>query len=173
MNNDKKVIIGKIGAPFGVEGYLKIYSYTEPDDNLAQYKKWFLQKSEHANNWQVYDVIDIKRHAKAFIAKIATAESREDAALLTNSYIAVNRDDLPVLDDDNNYIIDLIGFEVVNASGEKLGTVKDFFSTNANDIMVVINSENEEILIPYIEGHHVIEVDVDEEIIKVDFEYDA
>lgn len=169
-NNNKKVIIGKIGAPFGVEGFVKVYSFTDPASNILEYKTWGLRKPKANLDWQVCSVLSAKPHGNIFVAKLENIATREDAALITNSFITINRDELPELNSGEYYRDDLIGFTVVNADGKTLGKVKDFFTTSANDIMVV-KQDGEEHLIPYVEGHHIIAVDMESQTIKVDFEF--
>ena len=67
-------------------------------------------------------------------------------------------------------VIGGLGSLVVDLEGEELGTLKEMFSTGANDVMRVITQEGAEILIPYVEDVYVMEVSFDEGFIKVDWE---
>lgn len=150
----KHVVVGSIGAPYGVQGWVKINSFTEPKENLFGYS-WLL---ENKDEWQPVNVELFREHGNGYVAKLAGIEDRDQAALITNKKIAVDRLELPELKD-QHYWADLIGLKVLNHNDVVLGKVIEIFATGANDVLVV-KGEKEEYLIPLVLDDYVLQVDL-------------
>ncbi len=158
MKLTEPIIVGSIGAPHGVRGWVRINSFTEPSDNLFKYKLW-LQSGQ--DTWQHIEIEQVKPNGVTFIAKLKDVADRDQAALITNAKLAVERDQLPELDEDQNYWADVLGLKVVNEVGIQLGIIVDIFETGANDVLVVKDEiNNKEHLIPYVPEMFVLEVDL-------------
>jgi 16S rRNA processing protein RimM len=157
-SSDEFVVLGRIGAPFGVRGLIHVHSFTEPFTRLMDYKTWHLKK-EKEKNWQAYILESVREHGKGLVAKLEGITDRDDAARLTNLDIGILRRDLPELPAGDFYWVDLIGLRVLNEQGTYLGKVEQIFETGANDILVV-KGETKEHLIPYIPGDYVVQVDL-------------
>ena len=157
MSNAEPVIVGCIGAPHGVRGWVRINSFTDPMDNLFNYQL-LLETSN--NNWQPVAVEQVQPHGKSFIAKLVKVDDRDQAALITNAKLAVKRDALPDLDGEF-YWADIIGLTVYNHDNVVLGKVVDFFSAGigANDVLVV-SDEVKDHLIPYVPEMYILNVDL-------------
>lgn len=177
INNKNLIIIGKIGAPYGVKGWVKVHSFTDPKSNILSYDNWLLIGAKKHQTEQIFKVIEARPHGNSFVAQLENIDVREDAALLTNLEIAINREDLVSTSSLPNqyYWHDLIGLEVHDTNGILLGTVNDFFDTGANDVMVVegvdSNNEKTEHLIPFVMERHIIDVNLDVGRIVVDWEF--
>jgi len=156
------VVVGSIGAPHGVRGWVRINSFTDPSDNLFTYPLLL----EDGNNWKPITIEKVQPHGTCFVAKLAKIDDRDQAALITNAKIAVKREDLPALDDDEYYWNDIIGLTVYNQDEVNLGQVADFFATGANDVMVV-RGEGGEHLIPYVPEMFILEVNLESKQMKV------
>lgn len=153
------VIVGNIGAPHGVQGWVRINSYTDPLENIFSYP--LLMQAGHHAEWQPLEIETYSPHGNGFIAKLANVTDRDQAALLTNAKLAVMRDDFPDLEDNEHYWADIIGLAVENQDGIALGKVADFFDTGANEVMVVRDTTSgKEHLIPYIPEMYILEVDI-------------
>jgi 16S rRNA processing protein RimM len=156
LKDQAPVIVGTIGAPHGVRGWVRINSFTEPADNLFAYPLLMA----HGNGWQPVEIEQVQQRGAGFIAKIVGIEDRDQAALITNLKLAVLREDLPDLEDEN-YWTDVIGLEVYNEAGILLGKVDDIFETGANAVLVVKNvGTGKEHLIPYVPDMYVQEIDI-------------
>ena len=128
------VILGRIVGLFGVRGWVKVYSYTEPREAVLDYKDWLLSRD---GRWQRVVLAEGKRHGKAVIARLEGIEDRDAAAELTGSDIGVDRDALPAPGDGHYYWADLEGLTVVRKDGTELGKVAYLMATGANDVLVV------------------------------------
>ena len=169
--NDK-LIVGKISGVYGVKGWVKVYSDTDPREGIVEYNPWYLQQGGHGKGaWREVRVEQGKRHARTVIAKLAGIDDRDAALLLTGSVIAIRPEQLQALQEDEYYWRDLIGLRVMNREGIELGTVKHLMETGANDVLVVrVDETGEEQLVPWTPGHAVIEVDLERGHILVDWD---
>lgn len=156
MESSEFVMVGRIGAPFGVHGFVHVHSFTEPSARLMEYQTWHLKEPKR---WQSYVVEARRPHGKGFVAKFQGIDNRDDAARLTNLDIGVLREDLPELPEGGFYWVDLIGLRVVTELGAELGEVTEIFETGSNDVLVV-KGESKEHLIPYVPDDYILQVDL-------------
>ena len=112
-----KVIVGKIGAPYGVKGWVKINSYTETPEGIFDYAPWFLGDEKE------YQIDQWRPHGKSLVAKIVGVDSRDDAERIKNLDININASQLPDLGDEGVYWRELTGMKVVTTQGYDLGVV--------------------------------------------------
>ncbi|HEY5789909.1 MAG TPA: ribosome maturation factor RimM [Gammaproteobacteria bacterium] len=154
---DDLVPVGRIAGAYGVRGWVKVFSETDPPENLLQYAPWYLQDRD--GGWQARVVREGRVHAQALVARLEGCADRDAAAALGGTTVAVPRSAFGALGEDEYYWADLVGLEVVNTEGTRLGTVERLFPTGANDVLVV-RGERER-LIPFTPGHAVVEVDLE------------
>ena len=159
--------MGRVFAPFGVRGWVKIHAYTEAMDGLLGYPVWWFKRD---GAWQECRVLEAGIHGKSLIAQLEGVADRSAAEALKGKEIAVRREELPQLDEGEFYWSDLIGLKVVNAAGVELGTVDSLLQTGANDVLVVKSAEQER-LIPFVE-QYVLEVQREAGVIRVDWDLD-
>ena len=157
------VTIGNINGLYGVQGWLKVFSYTDPISNILDYSPWQIQG-------QTLKLQDGRLHTKGIIVKFETIDERNIAARLLGSDIMVNRTQLPAISKDEYYWTDLEGLTVINNEGINLGRVDHLLATGANDVLVV---EGEcQRMIPFVLQQIVIKVDLTHRIILVDWDAD-
>ena len=161
------MVLGRIDGLFGVKGWVKVYSYTEPREAVLDYKDWLLGRE---GRWQRVVLAEGKRHGKAVIARLEGIEDRDAAAELTGNDIGVDRDALPAPGDGHYYWADLEGLTVVHKDGTELGRVAYLMATGANDVLVVDGPS--ERLIPFVPGDVILDVDIAAGVIRVDWEWD-
>ena len=160
-----RVVLGRVSGLFGVQGWVKVYSHTEPRENIATYRNWHLQCN---GEWQSVRVEQGRRHGKGVVVKLAGIEDRDQAAALIGCDIAIERDQLPPLPRGEYYWTDLEGLRVVTLEGTELGRVSHLFATGANDVMVV-QGERERML-PFVQPDVVRRVDLEQGLIEVDWD---
>ena len=160
--------MGRVVAPYGVLGWLKIHPDTEIFDGLLDYKSWWIGKD---NDWRELKVESAKVHNDVLVVKLQGVDDRDAAFACKGKQIAVPRILLPKLDDDEYYWSDLIGLNVKNLQDVDFGKISDVFATGANDVIVAKNDEGQERLMPYIEGV-IIEVDIIAKTMLVDWDAD-
>lgn len=162
------ITVGRIGAPYGVRGWVKVQSFTESIENLLEYEPWYLRKTGNGEAWEEVPVEEAKVHGKGIIAKFTGCDDRDAAAGLRGQEIAIRRDQLPEPEEGEYYWVDLVGLEVQTLDGVPLGKVDHMQETGANDVMV-IKGERER-LIPFVMEHIVHEVDIEGGVIRVDWD---
>ncbi|HSW71291.1 MAG TPA: ribosome maturation factor RimM [Gammaproteobacteria bacterium] len=165
---DKKVYItvGKIGATYGIQGWLKIHSYTEFGAGILEYSPWYLSSDEQT--WQKTEIEAGKIHGNGVIAKFNGFDNPEEARLLTGKLIAVTREQLPILEKNQYYWSELIGLTVLDQNGENLGKVIYLMETGSNDVLVVKGTK--EHAIPFLQGSVILSVDLAKQEIHVNWE---
>lgn len=162
------VILGSIVGIFGIKGYVRVNSYTEPRLNILRYKPLFLKKN---GAWREYTIEAVCNHSTWLILKIAGVNNRLQAAELIQCEIAVQRLQLPEPLPGEYYWYDLKGACVVTLNKVVLGNINYIFATGSNDVMVV-NDGTRERLIPFIKDTVVREVDIFKQIVVVDWDPD-
>lgn len=126
--------LGVVGAPFGVRGWVKFRSFTDPPERLLQHRNLQLCVG---GAWVAYKIEASGRSGGQLTAKLWGVDDRDRASALRGAQIGVPRSELPARDDKEFYRTDLIGCDVVNLSGMRLGTVQHFVETPAQVVMVV------------------------------------
>ena len=159
--------MAKVLVPYGVNGWVKVYSFTEKLESFLQYKKLFLSKDQ--KNWIEIKVIDIKLHGKTIVANFLEIANRTQAENYKGYLIGVPKNLLPRLKEEQYYWSDLIGCEVLNLQNISFGLVDTFIETGANDVIVV--KGDKERLIPYT-TEAVLKVDTINRKIMVDWNED-
>ncbi len=161
------VVMAKVLVPYGVNGWVKVYSFTEKLESFLQYKKLFLSKDQ--KNWIEIKVIEIKLHGKTIVANFLEIANRTQAENYKGYLIGVPKNLLPRLKEEQYYWSDLIGCEVLNVQNISFGLVDTFIETGANDVIVV--KGDKERLIPYT-TKAVLKVDTINRKIMVDWNED-
>lgn len=167
MPQPDTLTLGKIVGVFGVKGWVKVFSHTEQRDTILDYSPWLLKVG---TEWKAYKLKNGQAQGKSLIAQLEGVDSREQAELLVGCTIAIGRDQLKPLKQNEYYWADLIGLEVSTTTGLHLGKVSDLFETGSNDVLVV-EGERER-LVPWILGDVVKEVDITTKQIIVDWDPD-
>ena len=175
---DKRIILGKISGFYGVKGWVKLYSYTQPKENIVSYKNVQIKLS---GCWQNISLDAGKLHGKGVIAHFSGYDDRDAVAGLLGAEISVNRSQLQDNAEGEYYWADLVGLKVVNTKGIDLGQVTALIETPAHDILVVRAPESVEqktsqrnmrieYLIPFVVDRYIHSVDVDTGVITADWD---
>ncbi len=158
------VILGRISGLFGVRGWVKVYSFTNPRTNVLDYPVWYLRG---ANGWEERRLDSGKAHGKGVIAKLNGIDDRDLAAELIDTEFAVPRTQLPKTGKNEFYWTDLEGLSVHNVEGVDMGRVDYLFATGSNDVMVVAGERQR--LIPFTDDA-IKGVDLEAGVITVDWD---
>lgn len=158
------IVMGRILAPFGVKGWVRVETYCESPESLAGRPVWWIGKD---GDWREATVAQTERHGVRLVARFEGCDSPEAAAAYRGLDVAVPRESLPPTRENEFYQADLIGLEVRNMDDERLGTVAELYSNGAHDVMRVAGDECERLL-PFID-QVVREVDIGAGRIRVDW----
>ena len=162
MQDSEKILIAKIQAHQGLNGWLKIYSYSESIEKFSKYKYFFVLNNKKYIRLDVEDSL-INKSIKI---KFKNFNSREDSNDYIGKDIYISEDQLDKLKENQFYWNDLIGLNVYLDNEEKIGVVADMIETGSNDVLVI--KGDDEILIPYIFGESVKNVIIEEDKIIID-----
>ena len=157
--------MGRVTAPFGIKGWIKIYALTAQIGNLQNYPVWWLGND---GDWREMRVVAAKVHAKTLVAQLEGIADRDIAAQFKGWQVAVPRAQLPDAKENEFYWADLIGLRVVNTEQHEFGRVARILQTGANDVLVVESGDKRETLIPFIAGT-IRQVDLAAGTISVDW----
>ena len=141
----KYLEIGQIVNTFGIKGMLKIKPFTDDINRFDRLKKIYISNK---NGKKEYQIQEIKYHKNMVLMKLEGVDTPEQADLLRQSYLLVDRADEEPLEEGVYYIVDLLGLEVYTDDNKLLGKVDDIFNTGSNDIYVVKDEMGKQILLP-------------------------
>lgn len=161
------VELGRVLGAFGVRGWIRIESFTEPADAILAYPTWHLANRSGRRAVQVEEA---KPHGRHFVARLAGCDDRDAAERLAGDTIEVRRSELPKLGAKEHYRVDLIGMSVCRMDGERLGQIAQFIDTAGHAVMVV-EGEREH-LIPAT-AEYLRRVDRNERTVWVDWQEPA
>jgi 16S rRNA processing protein RimM len=161
--------MGRIVGSFGVKGWVKVKPFTDTPDALARVARWAVGRD---GAWGEMALEEFALHSRGPVAKLAGCEDRGAAEALRGTDVAVDREVLGEAEAGTWYQVDLLGLQVVEASGLALGRVEEFLEAGDASVMVV-NGERER-LIPFV-ADYVKSVERDAGRIVVDWkpEYDV
>lgn len=175
------VEVGRVVDAWGVKGWIKVQPYSSDPQALFSSRRWFLQPPEAPHPIKpgsvlprLLKVTQAKDHGDVVVATAQEVPDRNAAEALKGARVFVSRASFPTADADEFYWVDLIGLEVVNRQGERLGTVADLLDTGAHSVLRVVDEQQPtptERLIPFV-GAYVDEVDQDARRITVDWGLD-
>ena len=134
IDASKLVIMGRIVAPYGVFGWLKVLPETEIFDGLLDYKSWFIGKGDV---WREYSIAESKIHNDVLAVKLKSIDDRDAALTCKGKQVAVRRESLPKAGENEYYWSDLIGLNVKNQQEIDFGLITDVFATGANDVIEI------------------------------------
>ena len=161
--------MGRVVAAVGIKGLVKLKSFTADPGGLDKFAEWVVRTPQ---GWRYMALEEFAVRPNGTVAKLAGCEDRDSAERLKGADIAIARAALGETQEGSLFQVDLVGLEVVDESGERLGTVESFFETGETSVMVVAGVK--ERLIPFVPGY-VKAVDRESRRITVDWkaDYDA
>ena len=161
---EKKLLVWKINGFFGVQGWVKIFSYTKPRKNILEYQPWYFLDNE---TYKVIEITSGREQSKTIVAQVKGINNRDEALQLIGKDLYINKDRLPEIDNDAHYWHELTGFRVINKNEVDLGIVDYLVDTGSNHVLVT-KGETEH-WIPYIEPF-LVSVDKHKKVISVDWD---
>ena len=139
---DKEIIIGKIVAPHGVRGDIRIMPLTEKPDLFLDLEYLLLEGGKKLT------VKNARFQKRMILVTTKEITSTNEAELLRDKHIYIKAEDLPELEEDEFYVADLVGIPVYDLEGKQIGTFKDSLSTGSNDVYVIAVPGAKDILVP-------------------------
>ena len=144
----KYLEIGQIVNTFGIKGMVKVKTFTDNIERFSNLEKIYIKNKSGQTEYKIQEV---KYHKNMVLVKFEGIENPEQADLLRNSYLIVDRETEEPLEAGRYYIVDMIGLDVFTDDNEYLGKLEDIYNTGSNDIYVVKNELGKQVLLPAIE----------------------
>ena len=163
---DGLVTFGRISGLFGVQGWVKVFSHARPRESIVEFSPWLVSID---GAWREFEVEDGRAQGKGVVVKFVGVDNRDQASPLIGADIAIKFSQLPPLSKGEYYWAQLVGLEVVNLAGQRLGKVDHLLETGANDVLVVSNGK--EHWLPAT-SNVIREVDLDAGRIRVEWDAD-
>ena len=161
-NEEKRIVLGKIGKAHGIKGWVKLQSFTAPPENILQYSSL---RAELGAETRTLLVDDSKQQSNGLLVHIQGIDDPEAAQTLTGTEVWVHNSELPELEQGDFYWHELENMLVWNTDKQLLGRVSKLLETGANDVLVVTATsdsiDDRERLVPYIKDVVVLEVDIE------------
>ncbi|ALG69017.1 ribosome maturation factor RimM [Beggiatoa leptomitoformis] len=167
MTSQTRVMLGRINGLYGVRGWVKVYSYTDPLANILTYTPWQICQQ---GQWREVIVEDGKEHGKGIVAKLVGYDDRDQSIHLLGADIAIAQTQLHLLEKDEYYWSDLIGLSVINQEGVCFGIVDYLLETGAHDVLVIKGEQ--ERLIPFVLNVFIKAIDLQNRTIQVEWDTD-
>jgi 16S rRNA processing protein RimM len=174
--DDTLVAVGRLNGPWGVSGAVKVFSFTDPPEQIFEYQPWRTNGSPgllRVRSW--------RRQGPRLVAEIDEVPSREDAERLMGLELFVPRSSFPEPAKGQFYWRDLIGLDVVNLQDEALGEVRELLDAGVHDVLVIQRpfapeadsaSRPPDHLVPFVQERFVHRVDLAARRIVVDWDPD-
>lgn len=154
------LVVGRVLKPHGIKGDLRV-KYYNPQDPLflSRYQRLFL-RDQRRGIFRPFKILHVQHHKKdLLILSLEGVRTRGDAERWRDSEVLVHKEDLPALEEDEYYWVDLLGLEVFTRQGELLGRLTSIFTAGGSDVYVV-EGERGEVMLPAIK-RVILEVDLE------------
>jgi len=165
LSEQQHISVGKISGVFGVKGWVKVFSFTDPRENILTYSPWLLKKSGET---KTVNVVDGQLQGKTIVAQLTGVNDRDQAASLMGWDVFITQEQLPKTAKGEYYWSELIGLNVETIDGVQLGVVDSLLETGANDV-IIVQGERERV-IPFLQGQTIINIDLGAGKIIVDWD---
>ncbi|SNC76180.1 16S rRNA processing protein RimM [Marinobacter sp. es.048] len=169
--NSQETVIGRITSVFGVKGWLKVFSYTDPKEGILNYPDWTLDLDGKRIPAKLEEG---RRQGQGIVVRLKGINDRDLALTYCGAEVRVSTAELPALPEGEFYWFQLEGLDVYTVDDECLGKVHHLMETGSNDVLVVQATagsiDQRERLIPYLPGEVVQSVDLDSKRIVVDWD---
>lgn len=158
------LVVGRIRGAFGVQGWVRVESFTEPAENLLTYQPWTVDSRSG-----VVTLVPLngRWHGPGLIVQLGTPDGgmiadRDAALALANADVRVERNVLPEPAPGEVYLADLLGLTVVSADGHRLGTIQELLDNGVQPVLdVAVEGGGARLLVPFVRDAIVSRTDMD------------
>ena len=160
MTNIQEVLVGEIIGSYGLKGWVQVFSYTRPAENILTYSPW--QLTDETESEEVL-ISSSRVLGKKILVLFEECVSRTQADGFRARKVFIDKSQMPDLEEGDFYWNELVGMKVKTTEGIFLGNVETLIETGANDVLVVSPAkeswDNQERLIPYVDQEVIVKVD--------------
>jgi len=168
---EQPLVVGQITSVYGVKGWVKLYSHTDPIEGIFKYSRWWLKTSK---GWRPIELNQGRLQGRGLVTAVKGYSDRDQVKEICGSDVYIDAQELPKLDEGDYYWSQIEGLKVTTKEGIFLGEVKQLMETGANDVLVVRACEGshdrEERLIPYVPDMYVLNINLEQQSMLVDWD---
>lgn len=146
------VVLGRIAAPFGVRGWVKIHPFADDPVAWCDMSRWWVGADGPNPEWSPRDLQGCREHGSGLVVHFAGIDDRTAADALKGRLVAAPRELLPQTGIDEYYWVDLVGLSVLNEAGARLGQVTGLIRAGAHEVLAVRDEDGQERLLPFVEN---------------------
>lgn len=169
MTSSEIVVLGRLADPYGIRGWLKLHAFGDDPLDWAEMPVWWICRE--GEPWRECRLKGLKVHGHGLVVLLDGVDDRTAAEAMKGVLVGAPKDALPVPEEGEYYWDDLIGLEVVNGAGEKLGKIAGLIETGANDVLRVVDGDDVERLLPFVSAV-VLAVEKEAGIVRVEWGID-
>lgn len=156
------VVIGRLLRPHGVHGEILMEAFTDFPERIQKGKIVYI-----GEDFLPVTIRSYRMQLNQFIISLDGFYDRDEIGRFRNQIVFIRVDDIPPLEPGEYYHHQVLGLQVIDASGSDLGSVTDILETGANDVLVITTQRGDQILLPFIDSV-ILEVDLARSLIQVD-----
>ncbi len=142
--HEPRVCVGAFAGAHGVRGQLKVKSFTATAEDVTAYGA-----VTDESGGRTFEMTVTGRAKGLLLVRVPGIEDRDAAEALRGTKLFVRRGALPPLDEEEHYLVDLIGLEVEGRDGRSLGRVKAVQNFGGGDMLEVVGPDGRELLLPF------------------------
>ena len=162
MKEKLLVHVGTFGKPQGLKGDIRVNILISSLEVFKKLKQFFLKGENYDLVFEKY-----KKIGKNNIVTLKGCNDRNSASSFNGKKIYTYKDNLPKINDDKYYVLDLMGCKVININKIFMGNVVDIKNFGAGDLVEIINKEKKLFYIP-MNKENIVSVDLDNKTIIID-----
>lgn len=144
----KRLEVGQIVNTFGIKGEIKVTPFTNDIRRFDDLKKVYVKTRKES---KLYNVENARYHKNMVLLKLKGINTPEEAEMLRNAFLEIDREDAIPLEEGTYFIADLLGLEVYTDEGKLLGKVEDIYNTGSKDIYAIKDELGKQVLLPGID----------------------
>lgn len=163
MSKEELLQVGVITSTHGIKGEVKVFPTTDDAARFRELKQVILDTGKEQILLEIQNVKFFKQYV---ILKFKGIDNINDVEKYRKMPLLVTREDAVALEEDEYFITDMIGMQVLTEDGEKFGVLKDVMETGANDVYVIESIRHGEVLVPAIH-ECILSIDIDKQEMQI------
>ena len=155
--------VGVITTTHGVRGEVKVFPTTDDAERFLELEYVLLDTGRELRR---LDIKNVRFFKNLVILKFDGIDNINDIEKHKGKDLWIPREEAQELGEDEYYIADLQGLNVVLEDGTEFGTLRDVMETGANDVYIIDSNEHGEVLLPAIK-ECILDVDLEKNTMTV------
>ncbi|MDR3072170.1 MAG: ribosome maturation factor RimM [Clostridiales Family XIII bacterium] len=167
MRDTELIEIGKIVGTVGIKGEIKLYHYSSERERIKDIRELYLHTE---NGFTKHEIQTMRYRGKTPVILMDGVRDRNAAEALVGTLVSVEKSALTPLDEESYYVSDLLGFVVVDATGQPIGEIVEVIDNPAHDILKIARNTGDKedaVLLPFVDVF-IVKIQTDERTVVID-----